>query len=422
MKKLLRIILVWTLVSLLLQFGAYSFLNKQVASVLAPNSGVPNEPIIRNLTATVPGSDLKNIQISYAKDYLAYTENGALKVFNLTKERIVFEKKLPSTNDPTMGVLTYQWLPDRDTLLYFYAKKNPNPVTYVTVKPNPTTQTKITPSPVTTLPDLEDPNQNTNIEVPVVVPREDPVKPKVEKRYNNPQITELYTLELPSSDEDTAPDDRFNKTIDSFPAGGKIDELVVSTSTNLIYLTVKNVPTELLMEIDVMKNVRIINRAGETIDGMDASNRFGTLYINSKTGGTRQVVALGTDKKRLVISSNNNDRVLGLRDGKVYIGEIKDNQLIKIKTTSDNLELTNNPQLKTEWEGSIPFKNAKAIVGSKGQVIVYNQITAYNVTSAQLKEIELFGEESYISNDGAVLIQLNRSGTSTLVELSPIKF
>lgn len=421
MKKILRIILVWTLVSLLLQFGAYSFLNKQVASVLAPNTGVPNEPIIRNLTATIPGSDLKNIQISYAKDYLAYTENGVLKVFNLTKERIVFEKKLPSTNDTTMGVLTYQWLPDRDTLLYFYAKKNPNPVSYVTLKYDLATQTQITPvTTAPTQPDLEDPNQNA--QVPVVVPREVPVQPKVEKRYNNPQITELYTLELPSSDEDTAPDDRFNKTIDSFPAGGKIGELVVSTSTNLIYLTVKNVSTELLMEIDVMKNVRTINRAGETIDGMDASNRFGTLYINSKIGGTRQVVALGTDKKRLVISNNSNDRVLGLRDGKVYIGEINDNQLIKIKTTSDSLELTNNPQLKTEWEGSIPFKNSRTIVGSKGQVIVYNQMNAYNVTAAQLKQIQLSGEENYISNDGAVLIQLNRSGTSTLLELSPIKF
>ena len=156
--------------------------------------------------------------------------------------------------------------------LYFYAKKNPNPVTYVTVKPNPITENTQVPT-VPQQPGVEDPNQNTNREVPIVVP----VEPKVEKRYNNPQITELYTLELPSSDEDTAPDDRFNKTIDSFPAGGKIEELVVSTSTNLIYLTVKNASTELLMEIDVMKNVRTINRAGETIDVMEASDRYGTL-------------------------------------------------------------------------------------------------------------------------------------------------
>lgn len=420
MKKILRIIFVWTLVSLLLQFGAYSLLNKQVANVIAPKGDL-NEPITRHLIATIPGSNLKNIQISYAKDYLAYTENGALKVFNLTKERIVFEKKLPSTSDSTMGVLAYQWLPDRDTLLYFYAKKNPNPVTYVTVQPStPSTATQTTPPVSTVQPqdlDLEDTNQNTNRDVPLEVP----VEAKVEKRYGNPQITELYTLELPSSDEDTtAPDDRFNKTIDTFPVGGKIEEFVVSTSTNLIYLTVKNVSTELLIEIDVMKNVSIINQSGETIDNMAASNRYGTLYINSKIGETQQIIALSTDKKRHVISNNYYDRVIGLRDGKVYVGEIKNNRLIKIKTTVDSLDLTNNPSFKTEWEGSIPFKNIRALIGSKDRVVIYNQSTAYIVTSGQSKEIKLSGEENYISDDGAELIELNRSGISTVVELSPI--
>lgn len=421
MKKILRIILVWTVVSLFLQFGAYSFLNKQVASVLAPKGVSNNEPITRHLTATIPGSELKNIQISYGKDYLAYTENGALKVFNLTKERIVFEKKLPSTNDHTMGVLTYQWLPDRDTLLYFYAR-NPNSVTYVAAAQPSRSVTQIsTTPPVSTVliqvSNREDSNQNTNSQVPIVVPNE----VTTANWYKNSQITELYTLELPSSDEDTAPDDRFNKTIDTFPAGGKIEELVVSTSTNLIYLSVKNVSTELLMEIDVMKNVRIINQAGETIDDMATSDRYGTLYLNSKLRGTQQIIALGTEKNRLVISNNSNDRVLGLRDGKVYIGEINDNQLIKIKTTSDSLDLTNNPPLLTEWEGSIPYKNVRALIGSMSQVIVYNQSTAYIITDGQLKKLNLLGEENYISDDGAELIQVNRSGTSTVVELSPIK-
>jgi len=118
MKKKMRIIFVWVLVSLILQFGGYSLLNNQVQKVMAP---VVNEPIAIQLKATIPGSDLKNIQISYAKDYLAYLENGTLKVFNLTKGKVVFEKKSPSATDKTLGVLTYQWLPDRNTLLYFYA-------------------------------------------------------------------------------------------------------------------------------------------------------------------------------------------------------------------------------------------------------------------------------------------------------------
>ena len=416
MKKKLRIILVWTLVSLLLQFGAYYFLNQQVANVLSP-PGAENVPITKQLKAIIPGTNLKNIQISYAKDYLAYTENGTLKVFNLTKEKLVFEKKLPSPTDLTMGVLTYQWLPDRDTLIYFYAKKNPNPVTYVTVQPpqTPTTQQESSVQPKT-----EDPNQKTNKEVPKETLKEVPVKPKVEARYGNPQITELYSLELPNSDEDTAPDDRFNQTISTFPAGGKIEELVFSTSTNLIYLTIKNGTTELLMEIDVMKNVRTISKSGETIDDMAASDRYGTLYINSKLGGIQQIVALSGDK-RVVISKNSKDRVIGVRDGKVYIGEINNNMLVKIKTTADRTDVTSNPALKTEWEGSIPYKSGMALIGSKGQVVINDQSTAYIITNGQLNEVKLQGDENYISDDGAELIQLIRSGTSTNVELQPIK-
>src|SRR5665648_1133523 len=127
--RTLRIIFVWTLVSLLLQSGGYFFLNREVQKVMTP---VLKEPITLDLTATIPGSDLQNIQLSYAKDYLAYTENGTFKIFNLKKGKQVFEKKSPSTTDKTMGVCTYQWLPDRNTLLYFYTKKNPNEVTTVT--------------------------------------------------------------------------------------------------------------------------------------------------------------------------------------------------------------------------------------------------------------------------------------------------
>lgn len=416
MKKKLRTIFVWILVSLLLQFGAYSFLESKVAKVLGPvNSG----PITQELQATIPGTGLENIQVSYAKDYLAYTENGTLKIFNLKKQKIVFEKKSKS-NEKSMGVLSYQWLPDRDTLLYFYAKKNPNPVTYVTVPVKTTTPTETKTEPKTDT-KVEDPNQKTDKSAQKVEQKETPVQTKTEVRYNNPQITELYTLELPGSDEDTEPDDRFNQTINEYPADGKIDELVFSTSTNLIYLTVKDGSKELLMEIDVMKNVKTLNRTGEIIDGMAASDRHGTLYINSKIGGTKQIISLGVGNRH-VISKNANDKVLGIRDGKVYIGEVKNNELLKIKTTEDRSEVTDNPSLKTQWEGSIPFSDVQTLIGSQGQIVIYNQQTAYIINSGHLEEIQLLGDENYISDDGAELIELKKSGTSTLVKLQPMEF
>jgi len=422
MKKKLRVILVWTLISFLMQYGVYYILNNQVQKVMAPPTLASTPPITLQLKATIPSSDLTNIKISYAKDYLAYTENGTLKVFNPKKNKVVFQKESPSPNDKSLGVLMYQWLPDRNTLLYFYAKKNPDPVTYVTVYP-PKTTVQVpapTPDPTPVVPKTEDPNQTIVQEVPKTVTKEVTVAPHIEKRYGNPQITELYSLELPNSDEDTAPDDRFNQTIDNFPAGGKIENLVVSTCTNLMYLNVNNASTELLLEIDVMKNVRTLSKSGETIDNMAASDRYGTLFLDSKEGSAHQIITLdGT--KRQIISENSNDQLLGIKDGKVYIGEVQNNELVKIKTTPDLTHMTNNPSLTTEWEGTIPFNNnVCTLIGAKGQMIVYDRQTAYIVTAGRLTEVKLHGDENYVSGDGAELIQLTKQGTSTLVELQPL--
>lgn len=415
MKKKLRILLVWTLVSLLLQFGGYSLLNNQVQKVMNP---VASEPITLQLKSTIPGSDLNNFQISYAKDYLAYSEDGTLKVFNLTNEKVVFEKKSPSATDKTLGVLTYQWLPDRNILLYFYAEKNPNEVTTVKVYPP---KTKIS-TPLVS-PQAEDPNHAK------IVPKEVPVEPRIEKRYGNPQIAELYSLELPNSDEDTAPNDSLN-TFDppsgseKISAGGKIEQFVVSAATNLMYLTVKNESTQSLMKIDVMKEVSTLHKlGGELIDNIAiaTSDRLGTLYFDSIVGTNHQVVALeGT--KRQIISKNISDRILGIREGKVYIGQVENNELVKIKTTTDLVKLTNNPSLKTEWEGSIPFnKDVRWLIGAKGQIVIYDHKTANIVTAGNLAEVKLHGDENYVSVDGAELVQLTKQGSSTLVELQPLK-
>ena len=88
MKKKLRILLVWILVSLIFQFGGYSLLNNQILKTFGPmEDSIP--PITPHLKATIPSSDITNIQVSYAKDYLAYSENGTLKIFNLKKRNIV---------------------------------------------------------------------------------------------------------------------------------------------------------------------------------------------------------------------------------------------------------------------------------------------------------------------------------------------
>ncbi|MGC7871093.1 hypothetical protein ACPUYX_06120 [Desulfosporosinus sp. SYSU MS00001] len=418
MKKKMRTLLVWILVSLILQFGGYSLLNKQMERVLG-NSGTDSQPpITTELQATISGSGLSNIQVSYSKDYAAYMDNNVLKVFNLKKGKVVFEKKPPSANDQTLGVLDYQWLPDRNILLYFYARKNPNAVT--TVKVYPAKSEVSTPSISF---NSEDPKQDKT------VIKTSP-QPKLEKRYGNPQLTELYSLELPNSDEDAVPDDRLNpfeSGSKEFPAGGKIEKFVVSPVTNLMYLTVKTGSEQQLMKIDVMKKVSVLSESQEEIDNMAASDQYGILYIDSKLGALQQITAIqyntaSQKNKRYIITKNTSDRILGVKKGKIYIGEVKNNQLVTIKTTNDLPDVKENPSLETEWIGSIPFNsNTRAIIGADGQIIVCDNQKAYIVRDGHLKEVVLQGDENYCSDDGAELIQLRKEGASTLFKLQPLE-
>lgn len=399
---------------------------------MAPTESIPI--LIKNLEAEIPGTNLEDLKISYAKDYLAYKENGVLKVYNLIQKKVVFEKKPQAGSDKNMGVLNFQWLPDRDTLVYFYSRKNPNPITEVVVPVTPAEsqktaeesstpkQTQTNPTGTkTTEPNLvEDPNQSPT-KPATQIPETKKPETRIEKRYNNPQITELFTLELlPADEEGTKPDDRYNRSLDSFPAGGKINQMVMSTFTNLMYLTIQNGTNLQLMEIDIMKNVRTLNHSGELITQMVASDKFGTLYVKSKSGKTEQILAL-QGWEREIISKDADDVILGDRAGKLYLGKIQENQLVNVRRasdTSDKKSLT----FETIWEGSIPFKDPKGvIIGANNEVITYDNKTAYIIENGKEQKINLSGDENFISPDGVQLIQLAKIGMSTKVNLQPLQ-
>lgn len=415
------------MVSLILQFSFYYFLNYKVEQVMAPTDN--NGPVIvESLKAEIQGTNLENLKISYAKDYLAYMENGVLKVFNLKQEKVVFQKKPETNSDKNMGVLYYQWLPDRNTLVYFYSRKNPNPVSYVEVPIPPEEQQEAPNHNNTQTPDnTEDPNQNKTGNNGSTADSKTDTKSttaakqtRTEVRYNNPQITELFTLELPPSEEEgTEPDDRLNRSIDSFPAGASINQMVVSTFTNLLYLTIQTGSSHQLMEIDIMKNVRTLNQSGEIITQMAASDKFGTLYIKSKVGKSEQIYALqGWDRTSL--SKDADDVILGNRAGILYLGKVQNGQLVNVRSAAD----TNKEKMafETVWEGSIPYQdNKEVIIGSKNEIIIYDNQAAYIISNGKETKIDLDGEENYISSDGVQLIQVTRVGTSTQVELKPLE-
>lgn len=384
----------WVIVSLMFQFAFYYFLNKKAEAIMIPQI---TPVVVEDLEIELPGTNLENLQVSFGKDYLAYMEDNYLKVYNVKLEKVVFEKKPQGSNKYDEGVIYYQWLPDRDTLVYFYARHNPNPTTTVVV-PVEDNQERTEQGDLT-----EDPNQQ----------RPSQPKTRTEIRYNNPQITDIYTLELPPSDEEqTLPDDRFNRSIESFPAGGKIQQMVVSTFTNLIYLAIENNGAFQLMEIDIMKNVRNLNRSGEKILQMAASDKFGTLYIKSKQNQKEEIMALnGWERK--VISSDPDDIILGNRNGVLYLGKVQDGNLVNIRSAQEN---TTDKSLVFDimWEGSIPFtQSSRIIIGAENEIIIYDHKTAHFISGGELKTLSLSGEDNLISSDGVQLIQITREGFVT---------
>lgn len=414
----------------MLQIPSYYLLNRQIEKVMTPPD---TQPIVRSLKTNIPGTSFENMQISYGKDYIAYEEDGVLKVYNLEQEKQVFSKTAPG-NDKNLGVLYFQWLPDRNTLIYFYARKNPNPVTteVVPVDPTPSTQSPASESAGTKNTARTQSISSTQAKNPDTIKTEDPqqapavtTKPaqqqRVVTRYNNPQITDLYTLELPESgDTTTPPDDRFNESINSFPAGGKITDMVVSTFTNLMYLTVRSGINLQLMEIDVMKNVRNLNRSGEVISEIAASDKFGTLYIESKTGKAKTIQAL-EGSKRQTISDDEKETILGNREGTLYLGKIEENNLSEVRVATENVDST-KLEFKTIWQGSIPFEKADVVIGINNQIVICSNQTAYIIYSdGKEKQVNLSGKENFISQDGAELIELTPNGNSTDIELKPLE-
>ena len=402
-----RTIAIWTLISISLQLCVYTVLNNSIAKVMnppvkqSPGQTENFEPAETTTHAVLPDANPTNVQLSYSNTYLAYTANGVLKVYDLKSNKVVFEKKPDSGSDKNLGFLNYQWLADRNSLIYFYAKKNPAKKTSSPVKTSPVHEDYT---------GAEDPKEDSKAEN-----GSSSVKENVQV---NSQITELNTLDLPESSS-ASPNDRHGIDLSDFPDGGQILQIASSTCTNLIYVTIKTGTSVKLMQIDIMKDTKFIKGAGDTVTNIVTSDRYGTLYVESKSGKTKQILALnGTQSK--VISKNSDYVILGVRDGSLYIGEVNNNSLVKILCGTESSDNKKNMELSQCWQGDVPY-NGHVIIGSEGQVIVYNNQNAHIIHNGKVDSISFDGIENFVSSDGAKQIQFTRDGSQIMISMEPIK-
>lgn len=373
MKKL-KIFLIWTFIASLIEISSFALLNHQVAQVMAPPTTAA--PKAAGLKTSLPDAETGNVQLSYSKDYLSYISQGTLKVFNLKANQVVFEKQ-PLANE---GIINYQWLPDRDILLYFYGKVPSTQAQGSSYKPTSSTASDISSS------------------------------------------VELHTVDFPAStDKTTPPDDRVNKTINHFPSGGQIPCIQFSTQTNLIFFTIAaQSGMNEIMEIDVNQNCKIEYKPGETIHNIAVSDRDGLLYTTVKSGALQKTFAMDgweSGWQRRMISTNREDTILGVKDGTVYIGQVQDGNLTAVLTTPDMNNSALN--LNTLWTGSIPFDDSThSLINNYGQLIIYNT-TGVHILNGLAKDIPLRGNFT-LSVDGSELVTFSSNGTSTIVELKAL--
>ncbi len=391
MRKL-RTFMVWGLISVLMQVGFLYYVERQIDA--GSVSAAPQPPVIVQTTLELPQADVKNLQASYHKDYLAYTDSQGLKVVDVKTSKVVFKE-----NKPVKGqILDYHWLPDRNILLFFVAKPNPKP------KPKPVVEVQ----PKTEVLNKEDPQAK---------PQPAPSRPKPAPYYN-PQVTELYSVDFGFSlDAGSGPDSRLESVLSGFPAGGVIQAVDFSTFTNLIYLTVKTSYGQILYEIDVMRNISQLQRSGEKIVRISTSDKRGTLYVQSVLYGVPQIIAVKHAVRQQLLRGSQYI-LLGEADNKVMVGVLEGDSLVKVLSIPDTgLKDKTSDKTSLEWQGNIPWKEYNVISGSGDFLVFYGNDGAVVLDKGKQRTVTFSGKENYLTADGREVMELtpNADGTAKVL-------
>lgn len=385
---------------MMLQVGFLYYLERQIkGDVQAANT--PQAPVIIKTSVRVPDTGVKNLQASFNKDYLAYSDSQGFKVLKVKNGQVVFQENKPPKGD----ILIFSWLPDRNTLLFVTAKPNSaSKTSTVTTKPQTPKQTETQPQPTV----KEDPQSKTPAPPPVT-------------RTPNSQITELYAVDLADPAEEAQPDRKLGRRLDDFPAGATVQSIKVSTYTNLIYLLVQTANSQTVYEIDVMMDVRKVHRAGEKISRIVASDKKGTLYLQSTLNGVYQIVAVRHSGREQVLQGHQNI-LLGVDSGKLLVGQVENGELTKILGLNDlGLEDKNVGKTDTVWSGRIPWKNWDSITVANNFLAFSDGKRVVILDQGKERSVTLHGTDNYLTSDGRESIEVNSNGDGTVqVDFNPL--
>ena len=405
MRKL-RTILIWGLVSVGLQIGFLYYLEHQIKGD-ANASTTPQPPKIIQTTVSLTGTNIKNLQASYNKDYLAFYDSQGFKVVAIKTGKVVFEEAKPAKGE----LLGYHWLPDRNTLLFVTTRANPKAKgSSVVSRSEPNFRPLI----------KEDPLEKTPSTTPATTPTPAPA-PKPAPPAIPSQLTELYTVDFAATDEESPPDRKLGRRLDGFPAGSTIQSMDVSTYTNLIYLMVKTSNGQLVYEIDVMANVRTVQRSGEKISRMVVSDKKGTLYLQSILSGTPQIVAVKHSGREQVLKGSEYV-LLGVDAGKLLVGLVQEGHLSSILSLNDQgVQDKSSSKTSTMWTGQIPWKSSDSVEVSNNFISLFDGQRIVVLDNGKERAVTPSGDDNYLTSDGREVMEVRPNGDGTVqVNFKPL--
>jgi len=248
----------------------------------------------------------RDFSLSYNNKYLAFIDEEELRIIDLTKNKIVQFQAHKSRH--TGFIMGYKWLPDRNSLVYLIKDINLQSIFLVSVD-----------------------------------------------------------FDITSSSESEIIDrTKIERAID-FPVDN-IEQIHFSTYTNNLFLLYTNQNRNQLHKIDIMKNMNRVDNPDEEVLDICVSNKFGTVYLESKQGETKAIQSF-QDKERALIAEGENVKLLGCHNNTVFWGQVNDGILESVYRFEDQQGMSETSSKETRlWQGAISMENAEIFITADTKV------------------------------------------------------
>ena len=372
MFRKIRAFFVGALFTTFIVLGALNYLNARISQPAIANV---SKATVSAKTARLPSTEATDVQLSQDDQYIAYKDKEGLKVYNTKTSKIIFQEDKNQLKD----TFFYEWLPDKNILLLISHADNQ-----------------------------------------AIQSSTKTVASSTKTSANKLGVPELYSVDFSGeTSSDTTYSVRSECKLSNYPQGGVVQQMSLSTYTNLIYLTVKTGSSEKLLQIDVMRNIADLAHPGEKISRISASDEQGTLYFQFVYNGVAQIVAVKQKTTRQQLFKGSQYVLLGQESNKVMIGVLANGNLTKVLSIPDTgLSTKVNSETTTEWEGNIPWKDYQVTYRSNGAIVLYDTKEAIVLDHGNQKKITMKGSSNSITLNGQEIVEVISGETDTTISVT----